>query len=108
MRQALSIVTYVWSSLSLQLNPPSSLLSQICLPCHEAVFLLLPFAVLWDVYGDCKNYGVLKGHTNAVTDVQWSADSGIVYSASADKSVGVWDAKVIYAPSLLIANPSRG
>jgi len=51
---------------------------------------------LWDVYGECKNYGVLKGHTNAVMDVQWSSDSSTVYSASADKSVSVWDAKKCY------------
>jgi len=34
---------------------------------------------------------VLRGHKNAVLDVQWSTDSTHVLSASADKTGGVWD-----------------
>ena len=51
-------------------------------------------AVLWDVYGDCMNFQVLTGHKNAVMQVDWSMDGETVYSASADKTVGVWDAMV--------------
>lgn len=51
-------------------------------------------AVLWDVYGECRNYNVLAGHKNAVLEVQWTYDSAHVVSASADKTVGVWDAQV--------------
>lgn len=50
--------------------------------------------MLWDVYGECRNYNVLSGHKNAVLEVQWTYDSAQVVSASADKTVGVWDAQV--------------
>lgn len=50
--------------------------------------------VLWDVYGECRNFGELRGHKNAVLEVQWTYDSAQVVSASADKTVGVWDAQV--------------
>ncbi|GAB9469613.1 hypothetical protein Gpo141_00006886 [Globisporangium polare] len=49
--------------------------------------------LLWDVYGECRNYNVLSGHKNAVLEVQWTYDSAQVISASADKTVGVWDAQ---------------
>lgn len=39
------------------------------------------------------NYGVLKGHTNAVMEIHWSRDSSQIYSCSADKSVGIFDVK---------------
>lgn len=47
--------------------------------------------VLWRTYGDCENYGVLTGHKGAVLDLQWSRDSDIVYSASADMHLASWD-----------------
>jgi Prp8 binding protein len=47
--------------------------------------------VLWRTYGDCENYGVLNGHKGAVLDLQWSRDSEIVYSASADMHLASWD-----------------
>lgn len=50
--------------------------------------------VLWDVYGECRNYNVLSGHKNAVLEVQWTYDSSQIVSASADKTVGIWDAQV--------------
>ena len=30
--------------------------------------------VLWNTYGDCENYAMLTGHTNAILELQWSAD----------------------------------
>lgn len=33
------------------------------------------------------NYGILTGHKSAILDLQWSRDSQVVYSASADKHV---------------------
>ncbi len=49
--------------------------------------------LLWDVYGEeCRNYNVLTGHTNAVLDLKWTQDAGKIVSASADKTVAVWDA----------------
>jgi len=47
--------------------------------------------VLWDVYGECKNYNVLRGHKNAVLEVKWPTESTIV-SCSADKTVAIWNA----------------
>lgn len=47
--------------------------------------------VLWRTYGDCENYGVLNGHKGAVLDLQWSRDSEILYTASADMHLASWD-----------------
>ena len=47
--------------------------------------------LLWNTYGDCENYGVIEGHKGAVLDLQWSRDSRMVYSASADCSLATWD-----------------
>jgi Prp8 binding protein len=47
--------------------------------------------LLWDVYNDNKNYSMLSGHKNGVTQVCWSKDNKII-SSSADKTIGIWDA----------------
>jgi Prp8 binding protein len=47
--------------------------------------------VLWRTYGDCENYGLLNGHRGAVLDLQWSRDSKILFSASADMHLASWD-----------------
>ena len=47
--------------------------------------------VLWRTYGQCNNFGVLTGHRGAVLDLQWSRDSRILFSASADTTVASWD-----------------
>lgn len=47
--------------------------------------------VLWRTYGDCENYGLLTGHRGAVLDLQWSRDSEILFSASADMHLASWD-----------------
>ncbi len=43
---------------------------------------------LWNVYGDCVNYGVLEGHKNAVLDVHWSSDGGCVLVPLANVFLG--------------------
>lgn len=45
---------------------------------------------LWN-HGDYSNYNVLSGHKNAVLDVAWM-DVDTVATASADKTVALWDA----------------
>ena len=30
--------------------------------------------VLWNTQGECVNYGLLRGHKNAVLDLAWSHD----------------------------------
>ncbi|KZF24267.1 Ca2+/calmodulin-dependent protein kinase [Xylona heveae TC161] len=47
--------------------------------------------MLWRTYGECENYGILNGHKGAVLDLQWSRDSRVVYSASADAMLASWD-----------------
>ncbi|KAI0407567.1 WD40 repeat-like protein [Xylaria palmicola] len=47
--------------------------------------------LLWNSSGACENYGVLTGHKGAVLDLQWSRDSEILYSASADMHLASWD-----------------
>jgi len=48
----------------------------------------------WDVYGDCNNYAVLKGHKAAVLQIQYSTDNVHLWSCSADKMVMLWDIEV--------------
>jgi Prp8 binding protein len=47
--------------------------------------------VLWRTYGQCENYGILSGHKGAVLDLQWSRDSRVIFSASADMTLASWD-----------------
>ncbi|KAK3682917.1 WD40-repeat-containing domain protein [Podospora appendiculata] len=47
--------------------------------------------MLWRTFGDCQNYGVLTGHKGAILDLQWSRDSEILFSASADTHLASWD-----------------
>jgi WD40 repeat protein len=49
--------------------------------------------VLWNTFGECENYNVLAGHKNAVLEVHWDASGSTLFSCSADKTVGLWDAK---------------
>ncbi|CAG8546055.1 5254_t:CDS:10 [Paraglomus brasilianum] len=46
---------------------------------------------LWNTYGDCKNYGLLKGHSGAIMELHWSRDSSKIFSCATDKTLGVWD-----------------
>ncbi|KAI8806650.1 WD40-repeat-containing domain protein [Cladochytrium replicatum] len=48
---------------------------------------------LWNTYGDCKNFGVLKGHGKAVLEMQWMQGGSQIVSASADTTLGLWDVK---------------
>jgi len=47
--------------------------------------------LLWHTTGECANYGSLSGHKSAVLDLQWSRDSQVIYSASADAHIASWD-----------------
>jgi Prp8 binding protein len=48
---------------------------------------------LWNVYDDCTNYSVLRGHGGAVLELHWTMDGQNIVSASSDKTVCVWDAE---------------
>ena len=43
------------------------------------------------VRGDCKNFAVLRGHKNAVLDLQWTPDGTQIISASPDRTLRAWD-----------------
>ncbi|KAG1666813.1 hypothetical protein FOA52_011654 [Chlamydomonas sp. UWO 241] len=47
---------------------------------------------LWRTFGECENYMVMKGHKNAVLEVQWTTDGDRLVSCSADKTARAWDA----------------
>ncbi|KAG2177425.1 hypothetical protein INT44_007936 [Umbelopsis vinacea] len=47
--------------------------------------------LLWNTYGDCVNYGMMKGHTNAILELHWAKDGRQIYSCSADQTLGIWD-----------------
>ena len=51
------------------------------------------FLVLWNTFGECENYNVLSGHKNAVLEVHWDSSGSKIISCSADKTVGLWDAR---------------
>ena len=53
---------------------------------------------LWNIKNGCSNDFLLKGHVNAITDVNWLSNgndtqSTKIISSSADKTLSVWDAE---------------
>jgi len=46
---------------------------------------------LWNTYGECENLAALHGHKSAILDVEFSSDGSLVFTASADKTINVWD-----------------
>lgn len=47
---------------------------------------------LWNVYGECENYHVMNAaHSGAILDLHYSTDGHHIYTASTDKTVGVFD-----------------
>ena len=47
--------------------------------------------MLWKTTDNCENFGALNGHKQAVMDLHWSRDSGVLFSASADMHLASWD-----------------
>lgn len=53
----------------------------------------------WDVFpqegideaAPCKNIGVLKGHKNAILELQWGSSNERMFTASSDRQIFVWD-----------------
>ncbi|KNC86019.1 U5 small nuclear ribonucleoprotein [Sphaeroforma arctica JP610] len=46
---------------------------------------------LWQSTGECENYMVLSGHTNAVMQVDFASGGGELLSCSADKFLALWN-----------------
>ena len=49
--------------------------------------------LLWQTFGDCRNYCTLRAHGKAVLQLAWGVDSTLLYSAGADKTLVAWDAE---------------
>lgn len=50
--------------------------------------------VLWNTYGECKNYAIMSGgHKGAVLDAHFYGAGDYIFSASTDKNLIIWDAK---------------
>ncbi|KAL3901741.1 MAG: hypothetical protein SGCHY_000369 [Lobulomycetales sp.] len=48
---------------------------------------------LWNTFGDCSNFSLLKGHQGAVLETCWGRDNQTLYSCSADMSVAIWSSE---------------
>ncbi|CDR95257.1 u5 snRNP-specific 40 kDa protein, putative [Babesia bigemina] len=46
---------------------------------------------LFEVYGECRNIGVLSGHKNAILELHWGANGENLYCCSADHCASLWD-----------------
>ena len=46
---------------------------------------------LWNVFGDCENFAVLKGHSAPILDMHYTPDGETLVTCSADKLVSLWD-----------------
>ena len=40
---------------------------------------LILFSDLWNTYGECENYAIMKGHTGAIMELQFNADGTLVF-----------------------------
>lgn len=47
--------------------------------------------LIWDIFGNCANIGHLRAHKNAILSLCWSSDSSMIFTSSADKTLGVTD-----------------
>ena len=58
-------------------SPPSlppSLSPSLPLPENSFKTEFYSISVLWNVYGDCENYGMMSGHTGAILELHFSRD----------------------------------
>lgn len=46
---------------------------------------------LWEVYGECANVSIMTGHTGAILQLVFSEDGDTIFTASTDKTIGVFD-----------------
>ena len=46
---------------------------------------------LWTVYGECDNINVMTGHTGAIVQLCFNQSGDNLYTASTDKTVGMFD-----------------
>ncbi|KAI7815981.1 U5 small nuclear ribonucleoprotein 40 kDa protein [Gamsiella multidivaricata] len=48
---------------------------------------------LWNTFGGSDNCGIIRGHIGAIHELRWSRDASMVFTASADRTCGVFDAQ---------------
>eukprot|EP00088_Acartia_fossae_P001565 TRINITY_DN1060_c0_g1_i1.p1 TRINITY_DN1060_c0_g1~~TRINITY_DN1060_c0_g1_i1.p1 ORF type:complete len:348 (-),score=60.46 TRINITY_DN1060_c0_g1_i1:445-1488(-) len=46
---------------------------------------------LWSVYGECENLSIMSGHSGPIIQLCFSDDGDTIYTASTDKTVGLFD-----------------
>merc|ERR1712059_107536 len=46
---------------------------------------------LWQVYGECDNVSIMSGHTGAIVQLLFNKEGDTIFTASTDKTVGVFD-----------------
>jgi len=46
---------------------------------------------IWKTYGECENAVMQPSHGGTICDLRFSFDGSTLYTASVDKTVGVWD-----------------
>jgi len=56
-----------------------------------SLYYIIHVLVIWSVYGECENLGVLSGHSGAVLDMKFSTDGSLIYTSSTDMTVSFWD-----------------
>ncbi|EPX73361.1 splicing factor Spf38 [Schizosaccharomyces octosporus yFS286] len=47
--------------------------------------------LLWNVFGEVSNFGILSGAKGAITDLQWSRDGEVLYNACSDTNLYSWN-----------------
>lgn len=50
--------------------------------------------LLWNVYGDCDNYVILKGYSGVVMELYYNIDGSMFFLVFIDKIVVVWDSEI--------------
>ena len=46
---------------------------------------------VWDVYNECNNVGVMKGHKGCILSLSYASENDKVVSGSSDKTIQVYD-----------------
>jgi Prp8 binding protein len=70
---------------SCKFNPTGSMIASSS---HEkSVFL-------WNVYGECENHTVMRGHQGSVVELEWSRDGDRLFTASSDMLGAMFDVEL--------------
>lgn len=59
--------------------------------CLNLLYNVINLSDVWNVYGQCENVMVMKGHTGAIMELCFSPDGSHLYTCATDNTVAVWD-----------------